>query len=143
MYNRSLGSLRGLTETIEAIAITKPKHPDIVFFILGQCSKKYEADLKKLIEEKSIVENVYIHEAVSHEQVPKFLVMCDVGIVPLAAYSFPLSSCPLKLIEYLGMAKPVISTDIPFSRELLDLQMWNPNSFKQPQRYRCRNRIHV
>ena len=121
MYHGSLGSFRGLTQTIEAIAIIKSKHPDIVFFILGKATKTYEEELKKLIEEKSLADNVFIHEAVSHELVPKFLAMCDIGIVPLAVYSFPLSSCPLKLIEYLAMAKPVISTDIPFSREVIEL----------------------
>jgi len=121
MYHGSLGSFRGLTQTIEAIAIIKSKHPDIVFFILGQASKEYKEELKKLIEEKSLADNVFIHEAVSHELVPKFLAMCDIGIVPLAVFSFPFTSCPLKLIEYLAMAKPVISTDIPFSREVIEL----------------------
>jgi glycosyltransferase involved in cell wall biosynthesis len=121
MYHGSLGTLRGLPQTIEAIASIKPKHPDIIFFVLGRGRKAYEDELKNLVEEKSLKDNVYFHGAVSHELVPKFLAMCDLGIVPLAVYSFPLSSCPLKLLEYLAMAKPVISTDIPFSREIIEL----------------------
>ena len=118
MYHGSLGPRRGLLETIEAIARIKAKHPDIFFFILGAGS--YEDKLKHLIEEKSLTDNVYIHKPVSHERVPSFLSICDLGIVPLDIFSYPRTSCPLKLLECLAMEKPVITTDIPFSREILE-----------------------
>jgi glycosyltransferase involved in cell wall biosynthesis len=120
MYHGSLGPLRGLPQTIEAIALIKPKHPDVVFFVLGAGSKAFENELRNLIEERSLSGNVYLHKPVSHRQVPMFLSMCDLGIAALATFSYPKSSCPLKLLEYLAMGKPVISTDIPFSRQILE-----------------------
>jgi glycosyltransferase involved in cell wall biosynthesis len=120
MYHGSLGPLRGLSQTIEAIASIKSDYPNIFFFILGSGSKNYEDSLKNLIEKESLQDSVYIHEPVSYEQVPRFLSMCDLGILALATFSYPRTSCPLKLLEYLAMEKPVISTDIPFSRAIFE-----------------------
>jgi glycosyltransferase involved in cell wall biosynthesis len=63
---------------------------------------------------------VIIHEAVEYEQVPAFISMCDVGIIPLPDYSYWRPQSPLKLFEYLSMKKVVIVTDLPAHRNVLD-----------------------
>jgi glycosyltransferase involved in cell wall biosynthesis len=118
-YHGAFEDKRGLMETIEAMAKIAPRHPEILFFMLGNGSIQYVNKLRSLIEEKHLECNVCIHGPVSQEEVPKFILMCDVGIAPLATYSFPRTSCPIKLLEYLAMERPVISTDIPFSKEIL------------------------
>lgn len=119
MYHGSIGPLRGLPQTIEAIARVKLKHPDIIFFILGAGTDQYVEMLMKLVEKRSLRDNVYIHKSVNRAQVPQFLAMCDIGIDPRGISSWAWKSCPLKLLEYLSMEKPVISTNIPFSAEIL------------------------
>jgi glycosyltransferase involved in cell wall biosynthesis len=121
MYHGSLCPMRGLPETIEALSIVKLKHPDIFFFVLGQGTKEYEEMLTKLVEEKSLSSNFYLHKPVNHKLVPEFLGICDFGVIPLAVYSYPLTSCPLKIAEYLAMTRPVLLTDIYFSREVMEL----------------------
>lgn len=104
---------RGIPQTAEAIARLAPKYPEITLFLLGFNGKNLQNELKFLNG------NVYIHGPVSHSEVPKFISMCDVGIAPFDTSSFPRTSCPLKILEYLAMEKIVIATDIPFNRELL------------------------
>jgi len=119
MYHGSLGIGRGLIETIKAIQKVATKYPEIFFLILGSGGTQFQTKLYFTIKNKSLEDNVYIHKAVNHSEVPKFISICDVGIVPLDTFSYPRTSCPLKLLEYLAMKKNVIATDIPFSREIL------------------------
>ena len=116
MYHGSLGPLRGLPQTLKAMLICNSKYPDIVFFILGSGSKIYEAKINDFIAKNSLENNVIIHKAVAHSKVPEFLSICDVGIVALATHSYPRTSCPLKLLEYMAIGKPVISSAIHFSK---------------------------
>jgi glycosyltransferase involved in cell wall biosynthesis len=118
-YHGSSGMLRdtardrGVPQTAEAIARLVPKYPEITLFLLGLIDKNLQNELEFLNG------NVYIHGAVSHNEVPKFISMCDVGIAAFDTFSFPRTSCPLKILEYLAMETIVIATDIPFNRELL------------------------
>ena len=117
-YHGSFGSKRGLLETIEAIVRLAPRYPEIAFFIVGSGSH-FENEMESLVKKKALQNNVYIHEAVSHSEVPKFISMCDVAIAPFDSSSYPRTSCPLKILEYLAMMKPIITTAIPFNMELV------------------------
>ena len=107
----------GITETIKNIQILKKNHPDIMLFLLGAGPglKLFE----NLIRESKIEDNVVIHKPVDYSDVPKYIAMADVGIVPLPDISDWRNQSPLKLIEYLAMGKTVIATDIPANRELI------------------------
>jgi teichuronic acid biosynthesis glycosyltransferase TuaH len=52
--------------------------------------------------------------------VPSYLAAADVGITPYTASAFNRASFPLKTLEYLGAGLPVVSTDLPGARWLLD-----------------------
>jgi len=56
---------------------------------------------------------------VDYAEVPKYIAMCDVGIVPLPDLPYWRFQCPLKLLEYLAMKKVVIVTDIPAHRAII------------------------
>ena len=116
-YHGTFSSTRGLTETIEAIKILKNKYHDIVFFLLGTGSTV--AALRALIRKEGLLENVIIHNPVVQSEVPKFINMCDVCIVPLPNHPYWRHQSPLKLLEYLAMEKVVILTDIPAHRSIV------------------------
>jgi len=107
----------GLTETIEAMKIIKHSYPNVVLFLLGTGS--IVSDLKRLIQKEELQDNVIVHDQVEYAEVPKYIAMCDVGIVPLPNLSYWRFQCPLKLLEYLAMKKVVIVTDIPAHRSII------------------------
>lgn len=117
MYHGTFACDRGLQETINAMALLSPSYPDIVLFLLGDGS--FTKEMKRIIEYSSLSNCVIIHEAVEYSQVPKYIAMSDVGIVPLPNYPKWLFQCPLKLLEYLSMQKPVILTNIPAHTEVV------------------------
>lgn len=107
---------RGIIETIQAIGILKSRYPNLVLFLLGRA---HSLHLKDLIRELGTQNMVIIHDPVSYVEVPKYVVMCDVGIVPLPNLSYWRHQCPLNLLEYLAMKKVVIATDMPANRGIL------------------------
>jgi glycosyltransferase involved in cell wall biosynthesis len=116
-YHGAFTPSRGLQETIAAVSMVKHAHPDVVLFLLGSGSAIY--DLERLIWKNKLQDNVIIHGVVDYEEVPKYIAMCDVGIVPLPDLPYWRHQCPLKLLEYLAMKKVVIVTDIPANRSVI------------------------
>lgn len=117
-YHGVLTATRGLTETIKAIRILEPTHPEVVFFLLGSGPAAFE--LKDLIQQEDLQHNVIVHDPVDQSKVPEFIGMSDLCIVPLPNHPYWRFQCPLKLLEYLAMEKVVIATDIPAHRSVID-----------------------
>jgi glycosyltransferase involved in cell wall biosynthesis len=117
-YHGTFSANRGLTETIEAMSIIKNDHYDIVLFLLG--TGPIINALKDLVHVKGLQNNVIISDPVKYEDVPKYIAMSDVCIVPLPNHPYWRFQCPLKLLEYLAMEKVVILTDIPAHRAVIN-----------------------
>ncbi len=117
-YHGVFTPTRGLTETIEAVDMLRKKYPNIVFFLLG--SGPTAETLKNLIRNKSLQNNVILHDPVNHSEVPSFIGMSDVCIVPLPNHPYWRHQSPLNLLEYLAMEKVVILTDLPAHKAIIE-----------------------
>jgi len=117
LYHGSLSFHRGLIESINSIELLKGKFQNVVLFLLG--SGPALPSIKKLIQEKKLQDKVIIHAPVNHTDVPKYIALCDVGIVPLPDLPDWRHQCPLNLLEYLAMSKVVIATNIPANRQVI------------------------
>jgi len=116
-YHGALGEKRGIFETVEAMTMIKKEHSSMVLFFLGNMPTIHK--LENFIQKRGIQDKVIIHGAVEYYDVPKYIAMSDVGIVPLPDIPDWRNQCPLKLLEYLAMKKTVIVTDIPANREIV------------------------
>lgn len=117
LYHGWFSTSRGINETIEAIRMLSQSNSDIVFFLLGSGPSVLE--LKSIVKKENIQTNVIIHDNVEYENVPKYIALCNVGIVPLPDIPYWRFQSPLKLLEYLAMGKVVILTDIPAHRSII------------------------
>ena len=97
-YHGIFTATRGLAETIEAVKLLLPAHPDIIFFLLG--TGPYAHNLKNLVQQEGLQKNVIIHDPVEQLQVPKFISMSDICIVSLPDHPYWRAQSPLKLLEY-------------------------------------------
>lgn len=116
-YHGVFTRTRGLAETANALKTLLPKYPNLIFFLLG--SGPLATELGALIQKEGLQENVILANPVDHTEVPKFIGMCDIGIVPLPDHPYWRFQSPLKLLEYLAMEKVVILTDIPAHRVVI------------------------
>ena len=115
LYHGAVTSNRGLIESARSIEMLgKGKYDDVVFFILG--SGPALSKMRRLVDERGLHGRVILHDPVHYNQVPKYIAMADVGLVPLPNHRDWIHQCPDNLLEYLAMEKPVIITDIPCNR---------------------------
>jgi glycosyltransferase involved in cell wall biosynthesis len=118
-YHGSLSRSRGLMDAISAMVMVRDRYPDAVLFLIGTGSIQTVGDMREAIQNNGLQDIVILHDAVDYAEVPKYIAMCDVGIVPLPDLPQWRHQCPLKLLEYLAMKKVVILSDIPCHREIV------------------------
>jgi len=116
-YHGNFGIKRGIIESIEGVRMLKSKYHDLVLFLLG--SGPALPEMQTIVQENGIQDRVLMHSPVDYEEVPKYVAMGDIGIIPLPDLPEWRHQCPLKLLEYLSMKKVVIITDIPAHREVV------------------------
>jgi glycosyltransferase involved in cell wall biosynthesis len=94
--------------------------------------------------------NVIIDGPVDHAEVPKYIEMCDAGIIPIPPLPYWKHQCPIKLLEYLAMGKAVIATDMDAIREVVGdskctiyLSSTGPTGIAQAIMYAYDNRVHL
>ncbi|MGB9693454.1 MAG: glycosyltransferase, partial [Fervidobacterium sp.] len=103
--------------------------------------------LRDFARQYDVIEYVMFHPPVPHSKVPEFIAMSDICIVPLPDLPQWRNQCPLKLLEYLAMNKPIIATDIPANRNVLGankcviyVRTANPNEIAKAIAYAYENR---
>jgi len=120
-YHGVFTATRGLNETIASIKLLRDKYPNIMLFLLGTGPSL--CNLRDLIDKENLEKNVILHDSVDYVDVPRFISMADVCIVPLPNNNYWRFQCPLKLLEYLAMEKVVLITDIPAHRAVVGQNM--------------------
>ncbi len=118
MYHGALAENRGLLETIEAMFDIKSKISGVQLIILGK-GFGYEK-LVERVEQLDLKEFVQFHDPVAYEKIPDHIARADIGIIPLPDELCWQVSSPLKLFEYLSMAKPVILSPIEAHKSVLN-----------------------
>ena len=79
--------------------------PDVQFLLIGPATAP--------VDSLSVMKNVHLLGARRHEDVPAYLAHVDAAIIPYVLDDYTASVFPTKLVEYLAMGVPVVSTPIP------------------------------
>jgi glycosyltransferase involved in cell wall biosynthesis len=111
------GEGRGIAECIKSLQLLKNSYPNIALFILGDGGSFPR--LEMLSREAGVQEMVIMHNRVDYNEVPKYIAISDVAIVPLPNLQKWRNQCALKLLEYLSMERVVVATDIPANRNIM------------------------
>lgn len=116
LYHGHIEGQRRIDNVIRALPLLDDI--DVHFSLLGNADGLEE--LREIAENLGVEDRVSFDESVNYEDVPDRIRSCDAGILPLQDwYGWNVSS-PLKLFEYLACGKPVIVTDIPAHRNVLE-----------------------
>ncbi len=110
LYHGAIAHNRGLFETVSAMATVNEKLPQARLVIIGQ-GLAY-GKLAAWIDELNLGHCVQLRGKVDYQEIPEHIARADIGIVPLPDELCWQVSTPLKLFEYLAMAKPVLVSPI-------------------------------
>lgn len=116
-YHGGLRRTGGLIEAVESMKMIKKTGLPIVLFLLG--AGPIVQVLENLVQSEALEDLVIIHKPVDYLEVPKYIAMSDVCIIPLPYNPYWRFQSPLKLLEYMAMEKVVIATDIPAHRLIM------------------------
>lgn len=119
MYLGHLYPWKGVDTIINA-AESLLSFSGIAFVIIGGREKELEK-YKKIIQEKKL-NNIYFAGQKNHSIIPQYLSCANVLLLPNLPSS-PESikyTSPIKLFEYMASKRPIIASDLPSVREILN-----------------------
>jgi len=109
---------------MELISAIAPMCPNITFHVVGGTAETLDHWRRALHDQRNIV----LHGYVPHAETTPYLLAMDVMIAPYARVVHGVGGddmnlaewmSPLKLFEYMGARKPIVTSDLPVIREFL------------------------
>ena len=132
LYIGTLADWQGLEVVINALPWILEKRA-VQLRIVGRGRSRQRKRLARQIRKLSIEEHVLVEPAVPHHSVPALLKAADVCLAPLALNDRNVTqgACPIKVLEYMAAARPLIASNMPIVRELVredqDGLLFSPN----------------
>lgn len=110
---------RGIIECVKALRALNKK--DVCLILLGAPVKnKWILDeVSSLSMDLGLGSNVYHLPPVPYGEIPKYISYCDCAIMAYPKIAYWDYNNPIKLLEYLAMAKVVIATDTTAFRDVM------------------------
>lgn len=113
---------KGVEDLIYAISLIKD--PRIYLILIGLNHNKYNDKLRKIVKEKIGHSRSKLLGAQSFAELPEFLAMTDIIVIPQHRTNTTLGQIPAKVFDAMAMAKPVIATAASSLPEILDNCGW-------------------
>lgn len=122
IYIGGLSQARGVTRSIRALSLVKSEVPKVKMLFLGSfANQEYKKDIIDSIEELGVKDNVEFLGKVSHEKVPQYLDIAQVGLFLLQPVNERYDKGePTKYFEYSAAGLPVVISDLPAKRRLVE-----------------------
>lgn len=132
VYIGTLADWQGLDVLIQAMSLIKDRLP-VKLRIVGHGRGRQKKDLLKRLRKLGLDEMITIEPAIPHEQIPALLGEATACVAPLAYSDRNVTQgcCPIKVLEYMACARPVVAANLPVVRELaredLDALLFTPD----------------
>jgi len=120
LYVGTLADWQGLDLLIEAMPLIVAQSP-AKLKIVGRGRGRQHKDLAKRIRKLGLEDRVSIEPAVPHHEMPAIIAQANVCVAPLAYNDRNVTQgcCPIKIIEYMACARPIVAANLPVVRELV------------------------
>jgi len=121
LYLGTLAPWQGIDTLFSAIK-KAARDIDISLTVVGSGRRSWLKHYTKLARRMHIANHVEFVPQVPHEQVSQTIAQADVCVAPLTRTdrNTKQGCCPIKILEYMACAKPVVASRLPVVRELID-----------------------
>lgn len=118
IYVGTMDKMRHLDVLIHAFLRVRDSRGDVKLLMVGDGTGRL--DLEKLADELGIRGDVVFTGYVDFREVPDFIAAANLGISAVPPLDFYKVSSPIKMLEYMAMAKPVVANEeIPDQKEVM------------------------
>jgi glycosyltransferase involved in cell wall biosynthesis len=115
LYAGTFEPYQGLPLLLDAVQVVRDRVPDAVFVLVGGSGESAEAVAREVLRRR-LSASVRLLGRKPREQMPDYLAMADVLVSP-RSYG---DNLPLKVFDYLASGRPIVATDMPAHRSVLD-----------------------
>ena len=135
IYIGTMAKVRHLDILIKAFKLVVTKK-NAKLLMIGEGSDVF--NLKRLTAALGLEDRIIFTGQIAQKEIPSFIAAADIGISPVPPMPFFKLSSPIKLFEYMALAKPVVANEeIPEHSEVLRqsnagfLVPYTPEAFAQ------------
>lgn len=114
----ALGPWHGLENLIRAMPYVLEDVPDAEFLLVGAMKEFGTSHMMEMAKEYGVSEKMHLLGRKPPEEIPRILVESNVAVAPYPARDFGFS--PLKLFEYAACGIPIVCSDLPSTREIIE-----------------------
>ena len=122
IYVGGLSESRGITRAIRVMRYLREEFPKVKLLLAGRFeSDLYQQEVMQLIGRFDLADNIDILGVLPHPEVIRYLAVADVGIFLLQPVNERYNwGEPIKYFEYSAAGLPVIISDLPAKRHLIE-----------------------
>ena len=120
IFSGSLAENRGILESIEAIAILKKKGVDASLKIAGRASPGFFSMMHAAVTQHDVADRVTIEGEFLRLDGLRDAKKAAIGLVPHRPYGNNLAAWPVKMFDYMALGLPIIYTNLPSHREIMN-----------------------
>lgn len=132
LYIGTLADWQGLEVLIKALPKILEQQA-VRLRIVGRGRSRQRKFLSKQIRKLGVEASVSIQPGVPHHAVPSLIADSDVCLAPLGLNDRNVTqgACPIKILEYMASARPLVASNMPIVRELvredIDALLFSPS----------------
>src|SRR5688500_13906251 len=132
LYIGTLADWQGLEVVIKALPKILEKQP-VQLRIVGRGRSRQRKILLKQIRKLGVEGSVQVEAARPHHEIPALIAESDICLAPLGLNDRNVTqgACPIKVLEYMASARPLIASNMPIVRELvredMDALLFSPS----------------
>jgi len=122
VYAGTLASWQGIATLIRAMPLILARFPDAELHLVGPAKKRHQKALVKLASKLGLPEEaIHFVGSLPREVMPSQLRSASVCVAPLGYNDRNVTQgcCPIKVLEYAAVGRPIVAADLPVVRELL------------------------
>lgn len=121
IYLGAMSRIRGLLEVIEAFGLVAARHPTWELCLVGSSRPQwFEREMKDLAARRGVAANVKFLAWVPYEEKERLSSQASMGVITYLPYSNNTSCLPNKLFDYMLVGLPVIASNFPLYREVVE-----------------------
>ncbi|MDD5031494.1 MAG: glycosyltransferase [Patescibacteria group bacterium] len=117
---KTMGMDKGISDILKALKIILNERQDIFFLAVGG-SKEDINYYKGITQSLGVANNIFLLPRVGIRELAVYQKACDILLMPFPYkkhYAFYMS--PIKMFEYMASQRPIITSDLPAIREILN-----------------------
>jgi len=119
LYIGTLADWQGLNDLVQAMPLILQARPARLR-IVGRGRSRQRKALAKLVRKLGLEEHVSLEPPTPHHAIPGLIAEADVCVAPLGLNDRNITQgcCPIKVLEYMAVGRPLVASNLPVVREL-------------------------